>query len=162
MRKVSTSPDTAAGGYTTAWGQPCAAVAKGIAGGVPAGALLVGGELLDVVASGDLPHYSTYAGAPLACRAGIATLNDVLTGDAYDALERLSERLCACVCQSLQTHGIAGQGGVRRRQGHDAVRRRRAASRLPRLRLQRRPRPDRLHWLWLADRGILVSPGSDE
>ncbi|MEW6347667.1 MAG: acetylornithine transaminase [Thermodesulfobacteriota bacterium] len=51
-------------------------VAKGIAGGVPMGALLVAERVSDVLTPGT--HASTFGGNPLACAAGLAVLDEVL------------------------------------------------------------------------------------
>jgi LysW-gamma-L-lysine/LysW-L-ornithine aminotransferase len=53
-------------------------LAKGIAGGVPMGLTLTRSEILDSIKVGE--HSSTFAGNPLACAAGSATI-DSLVGD---------------------------------------------------------------------------------
>jgi len=53
-------------------------IAKGIAGGVPMGLTLVKPEIMEAMKVGE--HSSTFAGSPLACAAGIATL-DALVED---------------------------------------------------------------------------------
>jgi acetylornithine/LysW-gamma-L-lysine aminotransferase len=53
-------------------------LAKGIAGGLPMGLTLVKPEIIEAMKVGE--HSSTFAGNPLACAAGIATL-DVLVED---------------------------------------------------------------------------------
>jgi LysW-gamma-L-lysine/LysW-L-ornithine aminotransferase len=53
-------------------------LAKGIAGGVPMGLTLVKPEIMEAMKVGE--HSSTFAGGPLACAAGIATL-DALVED---------------------------------------------------------------------------------
>ena len=53
-------------------------LAKGIAGGVPMGLTLTRSEILDCIKVGE--HSSTFAGNPLACAAGSATI-DSLVGD---------------------------------------------------------------------------------
>src|SRR5436309_3202914 len=53
-------------------------IAKGIAGGVPMGLTLVKPEIIEAMKVGE--HSSTFAGSPLACAAGIATL-DALVED---------------------------------------------------------------------------------
>jgi acetylornithine/N-succinyldiaminopimelate aminotransferase len=50
-------------------------LAKGLAGGIPAGAFLAGEKTADVLQSGD--HGSTFGGNPLASAAGIAVLDTV-------------------------------------------------------------------------------------
>ena len=66
-------------------------LAKGLGGGFPIGALVIGPRLADVFAPGD--HGSTFAGGPLACAAANAAL-DVIDDDAFLARVReLGERL---------------------------------------------------------------------
>ncbi|MCL1813276.1 MAG: aminotransferase class III-fold pyridoxal phosphate-dependent enzyme, partial [Treponema sp.] len=50
-------------------------LAKGLAGGIPAGAFLAGEKTADVLQSGD--HGSTFGGNPLASAAGIAVLDTI-------------------------------------------------------------------------------------
>jgi acetylornithine/N-succinyldiaminopimelate aminotransferase len=70
-------------------------LAKGLGGGMPIGALVIGPRLADVFAPGD--HGSTFAGGPVACAAANAAL-DVLDDERLLARvrelgERLAERL---------------------------------------------------------------------
>jgi acetylornithine/N-succinyldiaminopimelate aminotransferase len=66
-------------------------LAKGLGGGLPIGALVIGPSLADVFAPGD--HGSTFAGGPVACAAGNAAL-DVIDDPALLARVReLGERL---------------------------------------------------------------------
>jgi acetylornithine/N-succinyldiaminopimelate aminotransferase len=66
-------------------------LAKGLGGGMPIGALVIGSRLAGVFAPGD--HGSTFAGGPLACAAANAAL-DVLDDQALLARVReLGERL---------------------------------------------------------------------
>jgi acetylornithine/LysW-gamma-L-lysine aminotransferase len=51
-------------------------LAKGIAGGVPMGLTLVKPEIMEAMKVGE--HSSTFAGSPLACAAGIATLDALI------------------------------------------------------------------------------------
>jgi len=53
-------------------------LAKGIAGGIPMGLVLAKQEVMDAMKIGE--HSSTFAGSPIACAAGTATL-DALTDD---------------------------------------------------------------------------------
>ncbi|MDR2767822.1 MAG: aminotransferase class III-fold pyridoxal phosphate-dependent enzyme, partial [Treponema sp.] len=50
-------------------------LAKGLAGGIPAGAVLAGAKAAEVFETGD--HGSTFGGNPLACAAGLAVLDIV-------------------------------------------------------------------------------------
>ena len=50
-------------------------IAKGIAGGVPMGLTLTKPEIIDCIKMGE--HSSTFSGNPLACAAGLATLESL-------------------------------------------------------------------------------------
>jgi acetylornithine/succinyldiaminopimelate/putrescine aminotransferase len=70
-------------------------LAKGLGGGLPIGALVIGERLRDVFAPGD--HGSTFAGGPVASRAALAVL-DVIDDEAFlrgvrEQGERLAEGL---------------------------------------------------------------------
>ena len=66
-------------------------LAKGLGGGFPIGALVIGPRLADVLVPGD--HGSTFAGGPLACAAANAAL-DVLDDEALlSRVRELGERL---------------------------------------------------------------------
>lgn len=60
--------------------------AKALASGLPAGAMIAGGEAADVLAPGD--HGATFGGGPLVASAALATL-DVLDDDALQARVRV-------------------------------------------------------------------------
>jgi len=61
---------------------------KGIGGGLPIAAVAGSAGLLSQVSQNRAPHYSTFAGNPLSCAAGIIALRDVLTPDAYTQIEQ--------------------------------------------------------------------------
>jgi acetylornithine/N-succinyldiaminopimelate aminotransferase len=93
---------TGMGRTGTLWGYEQAGVvpdamtlAKGLGGGLPIGALVIGPRLAGVFAPGD--HGSTFAGGPVACAAGNAALDvlddEALLGRVRDLGERLAEGL---------------------------------------------------------------------
>lgn len=67
-------------------------VAKGLAGGLPIGATLVGPRA-DVLEPGD--HGSTFGGSPLACAAGIAVLDTITEQNLVANAANVGERLRA-------------------------------------------------------------------
>jgi acetylornithine/N-succinyldiaminopimelate aminotransferase len=68
-------------------------LAKGIAGGIPAGAVLAGEKAADVFETGD--HGSTFGGNPLAAAAGIVVL-DTITDPAFlKEIVRKGEKITA-------------------------------------------------------------------
>ena len=83
-------------------------LAKGLGGGFPIGALVIGPRLADVFAPGD--HGSTFAGNPLACAAANAAL-DVLDDEALLARVReLGERLSEGLRELPRAVGVRGLG----------------------------------------------------
>jgi len=83
-------------------------LAKGLGGGVPIGALVIGPRLAGVFAPGD--HGSTFAGGPLACAAANAAL-DVIDDEALLArVRRLGERLLEGVRELPRVRTVRGRG----------------------------------------------------
>jgi acetylornithine/succinyldiaminopimelate/putrescine aminotransferase len=83
-------------------------LAKGLGGGLPIGALVIGKRLADVFAPGD--HGSTFAGGPLASAAANAAL-DVLDDPALLARVReLGERLVEGLRELPRVIGVRGRG----------------------------------------------------
>ncbi|MDR3146364.1 MAG: acetylornithine/succinylornithine family transaminase [Treponema sp.] len=70
-------------------------LAKGLAGGVPAGAVLAGEKAAGVLQSGD--HGSTFGGNPLAAAAGLVVLETVNTPDFLAEILRKGERIRAAI-----------------------------------------------------------------
>ncbi len=70
-------------------------LAKGIAGGVPMGLTLARSEILDCIKVGE--HSSTFAGNPLACAAGSATIDSLVE----DKLVENSEKIGALFKEGL-------------------------------------------------------------
>lgn len=81
-------------------------LAKALGGGLPLGALVVGPHLADTFQPGD--HGSTFGGNPVACAAGLATLQVILDEDLPARCAVLGERLKA----GLEATGmeITGRG----------------------------------------------------
>jgi acetylornithine/N-succinyldiaminopimelate aminotransferase len=83
-------------------------LAKGLGGGLPIGALVIGPRLADVFAPGD--HGSTFAGGPVACAAANAAL-DVLDDEALLARVReLGERLAEGVRELPRVVAVRARG----------------------------------------------------
>jgi acetylornithine/N-succinyldiaminopimelate aminotransferase len=61
------------------------ATAKGLGGGLPLGAFMVREHLSDIFARGE--HGTTYGGNPLACAAGLATINTVADKQFLNSIE---------------------------------------------------------------------------
>lgn len=68
-------------------------LAKGLAGGMPLGAVLVTGEAAEVLVPGD--HGSTFGGNPVSCAAALAVLDVIERDDLLDHVRSLGERWSA-------------------------------------------------------------------
>lgn len=78
---------------------------KGMAGGVPVGAVAGRADLMIEVGEDRAPHYATFAGGPLAGAAGCVTLRDVLTPGVYDHMEHLGHHLADALADALAPLG---------------------------------------------------------
>ena len=87
-------------------------LAKGLAGGIPIGAVLATEELARHMVPGD--HGTTFGGNPVAAAAGVATLKHILEKDlpsrAAGQGERIASRLRAMEDRLPQVTGVRGRG----------------------------------------------------
>jgi acetylornithine/N-succinyldiaminopimelate aminotransferase len=100
-------------GYQWADIQPdVVTLAKGLASGVPIGALLASGRAAGVFGPGN--HGSTFGGGPLACRAGLETLRiieeDDLLANAAARGEQIRSGMARALKGALGLVAIRGQG----------------------------------------------------
>ncbi|WP_079078258.1 transaminase [Streptomyces sp. CdTB01] len=154
------------GGCTAAWGldPDLLTIGKAIGGGIPAGAYGLSAELADrLLGRSDLDLIDmggvggTLAGNALSVAAMRATLEHVLTDDAFAHMSKLSERFEAGVRAGIDAHGLpwtVSRLGARTEY--------RFASPAPRTGTESAAAADAvledfLH-LYLANRGILLTP----
>jgi acetylornithine/N-succinyldiaminopimelate aminotransferase len=83
-------------------------LAKGLGGGFPIGALVIGPRLAEVFAPGD--HGSTFAGGPLACAAGNAALDVLDDGSLLARVRELGERLAEGLGELPRVTAVRGRG----------------------------------------------------
>jgi acetylornithine/succinyldiaminopimelate/putrescine aminotransferase len=83
-------------------------VAKGLAGGLPIGALICSPEVTDVFAPGD--HGSTFAGGPVQCAAAHAVLDVIDDPDLLVRVKDLGERLRAGLEELPYVLSVRGMG----------------------------------------------------
>jgi acetylornithine/N-succinyldiaminopimelate aminotransferase len=86
-------------------------LAKGLAGGVPIGALVTyGPEVTGLLTGGQ--HGSTFGGNPLACAAGLATIRTIESDHLLDHARQVGEHLAAAVraLGHRRVAGVRGQG----------------------------------------------------
>jgi len=98
--------------YRDAEGNPVKAdivtLAKGLAGGIPAGAVLAGEKTCGVFKIGD--HGSTFGGNPVAAAAGLVVLKTVNTPEFLDEIKRKGDLLKAEISRLPKVKEIRGRG----------------------------------------------------
>jgi glutamate-1-semialdehyde 2,1-aminomutase len=106
--EVKTGCTIGPGGATERFGvtPDVVCLAKATCGGYPGGAIGMTEELAALIAAGTVRQVGTFNGNPLVMAAAEATLLEVLTDDAYAALEVRSERLRAGLDAVIARHGL--------------------------------------------------------
>jgi glutamate-1-semialdehyde 2,1-aminomutase len=161
--EVKTGLAIAAGGATERFGvQPdMVTLAKTLGGGLPSGAIGGTEEVMAVVEDGSVYQVGTFNGNPLTMAAARASLDEVLTGEAYAHLDRINERLLAG-CQEVVDRyrlpgysvGIGSKGCVtfsdKRITDYETFKEHQDADLAE------------LAWLYNLNRGIFMTPGREE
>lgn len=159
--EVKTGVTIAAGGAVEYFGvQPdLVCLAKSIGGGTPIGAFGGKAEIMDEIEDG-VAALGTFNGNPLSMAAGLATLTEVLTDDAYELFRKLGTRLASGCQAALDDTGIPAvtmdlgcKGSITFRD--KPVERYRDYKEID----------DSLFdasWYWLVNRGIFQTPGKEE
>jgi glutamate-1-semialdehyde 2,1-aminomutase len=159
--EVKTGVTIAPGGATEYFGvQPdLICLAKAIGGGTPVGAFGGKAAIMDEIENG-VAALGTFNGNPLSMAAGLATLTEVLTDEAYAHLRKLGTRLATGCQAALDDNGIQAvtmdlgcKGSITFRDR--PVERYRDYTEID----------DSLFdasWYWLVNRGIFQTPGKEE
>jgi glutamate-1-semialdehyde 2,1-aminomutase len=161
--EVKTGLAIAAGGATERFGvEPdMVTLAKTLGGGLPCGAIGGSEQVMSVVEDGSVYQVGTYNGNPLTMAAARASLEQVLTPDAYSHLDHLNERILAGCEGVIERHqlpgysvGIGSKGCV-------------TFSPTPILdyetfKASQDVPVTELAWLWNMNRGIYMTPGREE
>jgi glutamate-1-semialdehyde 2,1-aminomutase len=159
--EVKSGATIAAGGATERYGvrPDLACFAKAIGGGTPAAAFGGRADVMETIERG-AAHQGTYNGNPLVAAAGLATLTEVLTPDAYTHLAAIGSRLADGCAKAMAEHGIPGHAVDLGAKGCVSY------------------RPEPLHnyrdfletnttlyeasYPWMVNRGIFMTPGDEE
>jgi glutamate-1-semialdehyde 2,1-aminomutase len=161
--EVKTGLCVAAGGATERFGvtPDLVTLAKALGGGLSTGAIGGSEEAFEVVEAGRVYQVGTYNGNPLAMAAARASLQEVLTADAYAFLDELEERLLRG-CQSVidryrlsgYSVGIGAKGCVtfspERIVDYESFKANQDAE------------LSDLAWLYNMNRGVYMTPGREE
>jgi glutamate-1-semialdehyde 2,1-aminomutase len=161
--EVKTGICTAAGGAVERFGvvPDMVTLAKALAGGLPSGAIGGSDEVMSVVESGKVYQVGTYSGNPLSMAAARASLEEVMTPDAYKHLNYLNDRLiaeCDAICAKYDfpgyTVGISSKGCVNFASGkitdYESF-----------IKYQDFELCN-LAWLYNINRGVIMAPGREE
>ena len=133
--------------------------AKAICGGTPGAAFGGRAEVMEVINRG-AAQQGTFNGNPLVAAAGLATLTEVLTDDAYEHLAKLGSRLAQGCRDAIAAHGIPahvvdlGAKGCVSYRPSAMTNYRDFLETLPDLYLASYP--------WALNRGIFMTPGDEE
>jgi glutamate-1-semialdehyde 2,1-aminomutase len=161
--EVKTGLAIAAGGATERFGvQPdMVTLAKTLGGGLPSGAIGGSEHVMSVVEDGSVYQVGTYNGNPLTMAAARASLEQVLTTDAYRHLDALNERLLAGCEAVIERHRLPGYAVGAGSKGCVTF------SPTPIVDYESfKANQDvpltELAWLWNMNRGIYMTPGREE
>jgi glutamate-1-semialdehyde 2,1-aminomutase len=159
--EVKTGITIASGGATEYFGvQPdMVTLAKAIGGGTPVGAFAGTAATMDTVEHG-VTAVGTFNGNPLSMAAGLATVTEVLTDDAYAYLKRIGTRLAEGCKRVLDDAGIPALTTDLGCKGSITFRDR------PLERYRDYKEIDDsifdAYWYWVINRGIYQTPGKEE
>jgi len=161
--EVKTGFAIAAGGATERFGvEPdLVTLAKSLGGGLPSGAIGGTDKAMSVVEDGSVYQVGTYNGNPLAMAAARASLEQVLTPDAYEHFERLNERILAGCTRVIEQHGFPGYAIGIAAKGCVTFSSERIVDYASFKANQDADLTD-LAWLYSMNRGIFMTPGREE
>ena len=133
--------------------------AKAICGGTPGAAFGGRADVMDAIGTG-AAQQGTFNGNPLIAAAGIATLTEVMTRDAYAYLDDIGTRLATGCTKAMDENGIPGHAVDLGAKG--CVSYRPTPLRNYRDFLETRPELYLASYPWAMNRGIFMTPGDEE
>jgi glutamate-1-semialdehyde 2,1-aminomutase len=161
--EVKTGLAIAAGGATEYFGvrPDMVTLAKTLGGGLPCGA--VGGTeaVMAVVEDGSVYQVGTYNGNPLAMAAARASLERVLTPEAYRHLDGLNERIVSGCEAVIERHQLPGYAVGLASKGCVTFSTERIVD-YETFKANQDVPVTELAWLWNMNRGIYMTPGREE
>ena len=161
--EVKTGLAIAAGGATERFGVSADMVtlAKTLGGGLPSGAIGATERVMRVVEDGSVYQVGTYNGNPLTMAAARASLDQVLTADAYRHLDSLNERLMGGCEAVIERHGLPGYAVGVGSKGCVTFSPTRVTD-YETFKANQDVAVTDLAWLWNMNRGIYMTPGREE
>jgi len=159
--EVKCGATIAAGGAIERFGvQPdLACFAKSITGGVAAGAFGGRADLMEEIGKG-IAQQGTFNGNPLAAAAGLASLTEVLTPEAYEHFKQMGSRLAEGCAQAIAAHDIPAHVIDLGCKGCVSYRRQPLVD--YRSFLDTDEDLFNASWAWLVNRGVFMTPGNEE
>ncbi len=161
--EVKTGLAIAAGGATERFGvQPdMVTLAKTLGGGLPSGAIGGSERVMSVVEDGTVYQVGTYNGNPLTMAASRASLEQVLTPDAYAHLDALNDRILAGCEAVIERHQLPGYAVGVGSKGCVTFSTSRVVD-YESFKANQDVAVTELAWLWNMNRGIYMTPGREE
>jgi glutamate-1-semialdehyde 2,1-aminomutase len=161
--EVKTGLAIAAGGATERFGVPpdMVTLAKTLGGGLPSGAIGGTEEVMSVVEDGSVYQVGTYNGNPLTMAAARASLEHVLTPEAYRHLNALNERILAGCEEVIERHQLPGYAVGVGAKGCVTFSPARIVD-YESFKANQDVAVTELAWLWNMNRGIYMTPGREE
>jgi glutamate-1-semialdehyde 2,1-aminomutase len=161
--EVKTGLAIAAGGATERFGvmPDMVTLAKTLGGGLPSGAIGGTEQVMSVVEDGSVYQVGTYNGNPLAMAAARASLERVLTPDAYRHLDALNSQILAGCEAVIERHALPGYAVGIGSKGCVTF----SATRVvdyETFKASQDVAVTELAWLWNMNRGIYMTPGREE
>ena len=161
--EVKTGLAIAAGGATERYGvtPDMVTLAKTLGGGLPAGAVGGSEEVMRVVEDGSVYQVGTYNGNPLSMAAARASLERVLTPDAYRHLDALNDRIVTGADGVIERHRLPGYAVGVGSKGCVTFSPTRIVD-YETFKANQDVALTELAWLWNMNRGIYMTPGREE
>jgi glutamate-1-semialdehyde 2,1-aminomutase len=161
--EVKTGLAIAAGGATERFGvtPDMVTLAKTLGGGLPSGAIGGSEQVMSVVEDGSVYQVGTYNGNPLAMAAARASLERVLTPDAYRHLDALNSRIVAGCEAVIERHALPGYAVGVGSKGCVTFSPTRIVD-YETFKASQDVAVTELAWLWNMNRGIYMTPGREE
>ncbi|MDR0627022.1 MAG: aspartate aminotransferase family protein [Bifidobacteriaceae bacterium] len=161
--EVKTGLTIAAGGATELFGVSADLItlAKSLGGGLPTGAIGGTDEVMSVVEDHSVYQVGTYNGNPLVMATARASLEKVLTPDAYNWLNHLADRIATGCTDVIKRYNLPGYTVSLASKGCVTFSPTKIVDYETFLANQNVPLTD-LAWLFNMNRGIFMTPGREE
>jgi glutamate-1-semialdehyde 2,1-aminomutase len=161
--EVKTGLCVAAGGATGRFGvtPDLITLAKALGAGLPTGAIGGTEDVFQVVETGAVYQVGTFNGNPLAMAAARASLQDVLTPEAYESIDALEERLLRGCQDVIDRHGLPGYSVGLGAKGCVTFSPERIVD-YETFKAHQDAELADLSWLYNMNRGVYMTPGREE